>query len=87
MSNTWAFLLSNLFFTVLHTAATGYVVLTSTILAQWCKESTNFVNSALYRYLAGGVETGFKKVEKDKYEPRLLHVKGRRNIRVWQVPK
>jgi len=24
-------------------------------------------------------------VEKDKYEPRLLHVKGRRNIRVQQV--
>ena len=37
------------------------------------------------RYLAGGVETGFRKVEKDKYEPRLLHVKGRRNIRVQQV--
>jgi len=31
------------------------------------------------------VETGFRKVEKDKYEPRLLHVKGRRNIRVQQV--
>jgi len=39
----------------------------------------------LSRYLAGGVETGFRKVEKDKYEPRLLHVKGRRNIRVQQV--
>ena len=37
------------------------------------------------RYLEGGVASGFKKVEKDKYEPRLLHVKGRRNIRVWQV--
>ncbi len=37
------------------------------------------------RYLAGGVESGFKKVEKDKYEPRLLHVKGRRNIRVQQT--
>ena len=30
------------------------------------------------------MESGFKKVEKDKYEPRLLHVKGRRNIRVQQ---
>ena len=31
------------------------------------------------------METGFKKVEKDKYEPRLLQVKGRRNIRVMPV--
>ena len=38
-----------------------------------------------FRYLSGGVESGFKKVEKDKYEPRLLHVKGRRNIRVQQT--
>ena len=37
------------------------------------------------RYLSGGVESGFNKVEKDKYEPRLLHVKGRRNIRVQQT--
>ena len=37
------------------------------------------------RYLSGGVESGFRKVEKDKYEPRLLHVKGRRNIRVQQT--
>lgn len=37
------------------------------------------------RYLAGGVESGFRKVERDKYEPRLLQVKGRRNIRVQQV--
>ena len=31
------------------------------------------------------MESGFRKVEKDKYEPRLLHVKGRRNIRVQQT--
>lgn len=31
------------------------------------------------------MESGFKKVEKDKYEPRLLHVKGRRNVRVQQT--
>ena len=37
------------------------------------------------RYLAGGVESGFRKVERDKYEARLLQVKGRRNIRVQQV--
>ena len=38
-----------------------------------------------YRYLAGGVESGFTKVDRDKYEPRLLHVKGRRNIRVQET--
>lgn len=37
------------------------------------------------RYLAGGVASGFKKVNRDEYEPRLLHVKGRRNIRVQQT--
>ncbi len=37
-------------------------------------------------YLKGGVETGFKHVEKDKYEPRLLQLKGARNVRVTQVP-
>lgn len=37
------------------------------------------------RYMAGGVASGFKKVERDKYETRLLHVKGRRNIRVQQT--
>lgn len=31
------------------------------------------------------MESGFRKVEKDKYEPRLLHVKGRRNVRVSQT--
>ena len=36
-------------------------------------------------YLAGGVESGFTKVDRDKFETRLLHVKGRRNIRVSQV--
>ena len=37
------------------------------------------------RYLSGGVETGFQAVKRDAYEPRLLHVKGRRNIRVQQT--
>lgn len=37
------------------------------------------------RYLAGGVESGFKQVKRDEYEPRLLHVKGRRNTRVQQT--
>lgn len=37
------------------------------------------------QYLAGGVETGFKHVDRDKFDTRLLHVKGRRNVRVSQV--
>lgn len=39
------------------------------------------------QYLEGGVETGFKHVDRDKFESRLLHVKGRRNVRVSQVSK
>ncbi|XP_064608792.1 gelsolin, cytoplasmic-like [Liolophura sinensis] len=37
------------------------------------------------RYLEGGVESGFKKVERGKYEKKLLQIKGKRNIRVKQV--
>ena len=37
------------------------------------------------RYLEGGVATGFKHVDRDAFQTRLLHVKGRRNIRVSQV--
>lgn len=37
------------------------------------------------QYLAGGVATGFKHVDKDAFTTRLLQVKGRRNIRVNQV--
>jgi hypothetical protein len=37
-------------------------------------------------YQEGGVASGFKKVEKDKHEPRLLHLKGARNVRVTSVP-
>jgi len=37
------------------------------------------------RYLEGGVATGFKHVDRDAFTTRLLHVKGRRNIRVAQV--
>ncbi len=37
------------------------------------------------RYLAGGVESGFRHVDRDHYEPRLLQVKGHRNIRVQEV--
>ena len=36
-------------------------------------------------YLEGGVESGFKTVDRDAYTTRLLHVKGKRNVRVMQV--
>ena len=38
------------------------------------------------QYLQGGVEAGFKKVERGVYEPRLLHLKGARSVRVSVVP-
>lgn len=37
------------------------------------------------KLLSGGVESGFKHVEPAKYVPRLLHIKGRKKIRVTQV--
>merc|ERR1712232_97562 len=39
------------------------------------------------RYLEGGVESGFRKVTKEKYVERLFHIKGRgRNVSSKQVP-
>ncbi|XP_030829530.1 advillin isoform X2 [Strongylocentrotus purpuratus] len=38
------------------------------------------------RYLEGGIKSGFKKVDKDKFEKKMYIVKGKRNIRVNQVP-
>lgn len=38
------------------------------------------------QYLKGGVESGFKHVDRDSFEARLLHLKGSRNVRVSQVP-
>jgi len=38
------------------------------------------------RLLEGGVESGFNHVKPESYTPRLLHLKGRKNIRVTQVP-
>jgi len=38
------------------------------------------------RLLEGGVETGFHHVEPEKYRPRLLQLKGKKNIRVHEVP-
>jgi gelsolin len=37
------------------------------------------------RILDGGVDTGFKHVEPEKYNPRLLHLKGKKKVRVTQV--
>ncbi|XP_031553548.1 gelsolin, cytoplasmic-like [Actinia tenebrosa] len=37
------------------------------------------------RYLEGGIESGFRKVQRGVYEKRLFHVKGKRNVRVCQV--
>eukprot|EP00603_Paraphysomonas_imperforata_P002999 CAMPEP_0114417660 /NCGR_PEP_ID=MMETSP0103-20121206/3082_1 /TAXON_ID=37642 ORGANISM="Paraphysomonas imperforata, Strain PA2" /NCGR_SAMPLE_ID=MMETSP0103 /ASSEMBLY_ACC=CAM_ASM_000201 /LENGTH=797 /DNA_ID=CAMNT_0001585967 /DNA_START=115 /DNA_END=2508 /DNA_ORIENTATION=+ len=37
------------------------------------------------QYLEGGVASGFKKVERDVYETKLLMVKGSRNVRVKDV--
>jgi len=35
--------------------------------------------------LDGGVETGFKHVKPEEYKPRLLHLKGKKKVRVTQV--
>ncbi|ETW03641.1 hypothetical protein H310_05039 [Aphanomyces invadans] len=37
-------------------------------------------------YLPGGVDSGFNKVVRDQYETKLLQVKGKRTVRVNQVP-
>ncbi|KAB0801152.1 hypothetical protein PPYR_05506 [Photinus pyralis] len=38
------------------------------------------------RYLPGGVSSGFAHVDRDSFEKKLFQVKGKRNIRVKQVP-
>jgi gelsolin len=38
------------------------------------------------RILEGGAETGFRHVEATKYKPRLMHLKGRKNVRILEVP-
>jgi len=38
------------------------------------------------RLLEGGIESGFNHVSPESWTPRLLHVKGKKNIRVTQVP-
>lgn len=39
------------------------------------------------RIMEGGVDSGFKHVEKEKYEPRLMHLKGKKKVRTMQVDK
>ena len=45
-----------------------------------------FKHSGGIEYLPGGVDSGFRKVERDVYETRLLHLKGKRTVRVSPVP-
>lgn len=45
-----------------------------------------FKNTGGIEYLPGGVESGFKHVGETTYETRLLHLKGKRTVRVTQVP-
>jgi hypothetical protein len=35
--------------------------------------------------MEGGIDSGFTKVDRDAYEPKFLHLKGKRNVRVSQV--
>ncbi len=44
-----------------------------------------FKNTGGVMYLEGGIEAGFRHVEGKEYPTRLLHLKGRRNIRVKEV--
>jgi len=37
------------------------------------------------KLLSGGVDSGFKHVKPEEYQPRLLHLKGKKKIRVTQV--
>jgi len=38
------------------------------------------------RIMEGGVDSGFKHVEPEKYRPRLLHLKGKKRVRTMEVP-
>jgi hypothetical protein len=38
------------------------------------------------RLMEGGIESGFRIVKPEDYKPRLLWIKGRKNVRVVQVP-
>lgn len=45
-----------------------------------------FKNVGGLEYLPGGVESGFRRVDRDAYVTRLLMVKGKRTVRVREVP-
>jgi gelsolin len=45
-----------------------------------------FKESGGVKLLEGGVASGFNKVTPKEYKPRLLHLKGRKNIRIEEVP-
>jgi len=36
--------------------------------------------------MCGGIDSGFKKVKPEDYKPRLMHMKGKKTIRVTEVP-
>jgi len=38
------------------------------------------------RIMEGGIDSGFNKVKPKEYKPRLLHVKGRKRVRLVEVP-
>ena len=44
-----------------------------------------FKSSGGIEYLPGGMESGFRKVERDVWPTRLLHLKGKRTVRVREV--
>lgn len=45
-----------------------------------------FKSTGGVQYLPGGIASGFKTVERDVYQTRLLHLKGKRAVRVSEVP-
>jgi gelsolin len=45
-----------------------------------------FVAKGGIRVLDGGIESGFNHVKPVEYKPRLLHLKGKKYIRIAQVP-
>ena len=53
-------------------------------------ESTQFLSyfkaTGGVSYEPGGAQSGFRHVEKDVYTTRLLHLKGKRTVRVREVP-
>jgi len=51
-------------------------------------ESETFMNVFKNKItiMDGGVESGFKHVKPEEYKPRLMHLKGKKVVRVTQVP-